>query len=149
MKAYKIFRLVEGKLYSSSVEGKAGIFYSPGKKHMGRVFKIGGAGKKIRNPIFAFKSPKEAQDYYQDFYRNSPELFEIWEVKGIPWRKKTIGTACHLNILGTGYVNELVPVQKVKNHIWKGTVLLSSCVPVQKIEIGGKNETTFSQVQKI
>ena len=138
MKAYKIFRIIDGELYSASSRGKAQIHYRPGEKRIGRVFGIIGMRKKIRNPIFAYRTIEDARANF-----GVQEIFELWEVKGSPWRKKLIGMDAWFFPPKEGFVFNLIPVKKAKQDLPKGTILLSSCIPVRNIEIteqkGGVN----------
>ena len=139
MKAYKIFQVINGELYSMYAGGKAQIHYEPGKKSVGKVFRIEGTRKKIRNPIFAYRTLEDAQDYYfclSNSFLNVQEYYELREVKGIPWRGKLIGTTVRFTPPGGKLVLELMPIKRVKRETPQGTVLLSSCVPVRKVEEG-------------
>ena len=138
IEAYKIFRVENGKLYSQHARGKAQIHYKPGEENIGKEFEIVDQRKKIRNPIFAYGTLKDAIDNY-----SFPEFFELWEVKGTPWRKEFIGVDIWACPIEEGFIFKLEPTKLIELDLPKGTILLSSCIPVRNIEIteqkgGGK-----------
>ena len=135
MKAYKIFRVIDGELYSSMARGKALIHYRPGKKSKGKVFSVISQQRKIRNPIFAFQTMKDALAFLGFC---SQDLFELWEVEGIPWRKKFIGWSYWDTIHEKGYVYNLEQVSNLKHFSYapRGIICLQTCTPIRKVKVG-------------
>ena len=144
MKAYKIFRVIDGELYSAIMDGKVKIRYKPSKQSKGKLLLVQSEGKKIKSPIFAFRRLKDARNRLKLFIswarseeekKELLEKFEIWEVKGSPWEGTLIGIAFSFSSLEKGIVTALAALKRVVPYMPRGTVLLSSCVPVRKVEV--------------
>ena len=125
MKAYKVFRVEDGRLFSAIVEGRACIEYCFGRLSMGQVFAY--KGRQIRLPVMAYRDLESAEkmkkDWEEIYFRTT---FEIWEVEGKYCRKK----------IRHGYLEELEMGKycPVKLSFPIGTIFLQTCTPVRKIE---------------
>ena len=130
MKAYKVFRVMNSKLFSLFMRGKAGIQYASGQKSKGRVFDDLD-GKKIRLPITAFRDLSHVREFVE---REKVFFFEIWEVEGRLSKKYKDfhpGTLADLECFG-----KYIP-RTSDSYLPLDTIFLDDCTPVKKI-IGGK-----------
>ena len=130
IEAYKIFRIENGELYSSVVRGNACIHYKPGKKSGGKIFTVLPTRKRKLNPIFAFRTLEDTLAYSKP---GLPDMFEIWEIEGTPWKEEFIGWATIDYTLGMGYIDNFLPINQIP-ELPEGTILLHTCIPVRKIE---------------
>ena len=125
MKAYKVFRVKKGRLISLFVNNKACIKYSPKKESTEKTFKCLD-GKKVKLPIFAFKSLTSAQKAKKEFDGKSSPC-EIWEVEGQKSDKKFYRGAFLA-------INKGIYYPMFDYNFPRGTIFLSTCVLIRKIE---------------
>ena len=126
MKAYKVFRVEDGRLFSALVRDQACIEYYPGLPSMGQIFTYN--GKRIRLPIIVFRdlgSAKRMKKKCEQTYFWAS--FEIWEVEGKYCHKKV----CHGDIdeleLGNYCPDEL--------SFPDGTIFLETCTPIRRVDV--------------
>jgi len=128
MRAYKVFKVKDGRLFSAFVEKKARIKYSPGKKSIGRTFQHRD-GYKISLPIFACEDWISACKIKSQFEETLPSCgpcYEIWEVEGKEYHKKfRFGFVPNL---------ELGEYHPTSYSFPPGTIFLRTCMPIRRIE---------------
>ena len=132
MKAYKVFKIENGKLCSAFVERKAKIIYSPHRKSRGKSFLsfLFENRKKIRLPIFAFKTLTAVQKAKKELNADCSLLnscYEIWEVKGKKSYKKFYRGAFLA-------INKGIYYPMLDYDFPRDTIFLSTCIPIKKIE---------------
>ena len=125
MKAYKVFRVEDGRLFSATMERKACIEYSPRKKSVGKIFYNPVTGEQIRLPIIACKDLISAQKLKNKSYGC---VFEIWEVEGKKSPRKL--HAGHLGDIESGIYRPVFGF-----HVSRGTVFLSTCTPIRRVDV--------------
>ena len=128
MKAYKVFRVMNGKLFSLFMRGKAGIQYASGQKSKGRVFEDLD-GKKVRLPIIAFRDLSHAKKFVEKGYFFP---FEIWLVDGRLSKKYKDfhpGTLADLECFG-----KYIP-RRSDSYLPLDTIFLDNCTPIRRVDV--------------
>jgi len=127
MKAYKVFSIQNGKLFSLFMRGKAGIQYASGQKSKGRVFEDLN-GKKVRLPIMAFRHFSHVREFVE---REKVFFFEIWLVDGRVSKKYKDfhpGTLADLECFG-----KYIP-RTSDSYLPLDTIFLDDCTPIRRVE---------------
>ena len=133
MKAYKVFRVKDGRLFSVIVNDKACIRYSPKKESTGKFFRYL-IWKKIQLPIFAYKSLTSAKDMKAKMEINTRKKknlsfhYETWEVKGQKSYKK-FRRSC-ISELERGRYFPL----EIGLPFPSDTIFLRTCTPIKRVE---------------
>ena len=128
MKAYKVFSIQNGKLFSLFMRGKAGIQYASGQKSKGRVFEDLN-GKKVRLPIMAFRHFSHVREFVE---REKLFFFEIWEVEGRLSKKHKDfrpGVTTYLE-----YFGKYMP-RTSNYYLPSGTIFFDNCTPIRRVDV--------------
>ena len=132
MKAYKIYRVKDGRLFSSFVNDRACIKYSLRKESTGKTF-LCPDDKKIWRPIFAYKNLTSARNMKAKLERNMGKKknlsfhYEIWEVEGQRIYKKFL-RGCIVELEYGRYYPAGLPFSS-------GIVFLSTCTPIRRVDV--------------
>ena len=128
MKAYKVFSIQNGKLFSLLIRGNARIQYASGQKSKGRVFEDLD-GKKVRLPIMAFRHFSHVRKFIE---RENLLFFEIWLVDGRVSKKYKDfrpGAIIDLECFG-----KYIP-RTSNYYLPSGTIFLDDCTPIRRVDV--------------